>query len=283
MKIAVLSDIHGNFPALETVTDHIEQWGPDMVFVAGDIVNRGPRSYGCFQFLENKKRDNDWKIIRGNHEDYIISRGDPDDPKQGPRYELFKPANFIYQQFKFNVSGLLALPEIYYQHSPTYGGICMVHASMRHNRDGIYPETPESELHEQIAPPPDVFITGHTHRPLVRRIWGTLVVNAGSAGLPFDGDPRTCYAQITWKSNHWQSEIIRLEYDIDRAKKDFYETGYIEGAGPLARIVLFELKSSLSQLYHWSIKYTNQILDGKITVEKSTDEFLKEPITKPYW
>jgi predicted phosphodiesterase len=283
MKIAVLSDIHGNYPALETVTDHIESWGADMVFVAGDIVNRGPRSHDCLWFLEDKKREKGWKIIRGNHEDYVISRDDPEDPKEGPRYELFKPTHFIYQQLNFNVSSLKSLPEVFYQHSPDYGGIRMVHASMRHNRDGIYPETPASELHEQIDPPPEVFITGHTHRPLVRRISGTLVVNAGSVGLPFDGDHRTGYAQIIWDANHWQSEIIRLDYDIDRAEKEFYDTGYLEGAGPLAKIVLSELKSSLSQLYLWSMKYTNQILDGKITVEKSTEEFLREPITKPYW
>ena len=113
MKIAVLSDIHGNFPALEAITDHIERWTPDLVFVAGDIVNRGPRSHHCLWFLEGKQRDNSWKIIRGNHDDYVISREDPKDPKQGPRYELFKPAHFIYQQLNNDVSGLKSLPEVF--------------------------------------------------------------------------------------------------------------------------------------------------------------------------
>lgn len=41
MKIAILSDIHGNLPALQTVADDIARWQPDQVIVNGDIVNRG--------------------------------------------------------------------------------------------------------------------------------------------------------------------------------------------------------------------------------------------------
>lgn len=43
MKIATLADIHGNYQALITVIDHVERWKPDLVFVLGDIINRGPR------------------------------------------------------------------------------------------------------------------------------------------------------------------------------------------------------------------------------------------------
>ena len=49
MKIAVLSDIHGNFVALQAVFEHIEAWRPDHTIVAGDIVNRGPRSKDCLE------------------------------------------------------------------------------------------------------------------------------------------------------------------------------------------------------------------------------------------
>jgi putative phosphoesterase len=283
MKIAVLADIHGNFPALEAVTDHIERWKPDLVLVAGDIVNRGPRSQDCFWFLQGKQRDFGWEIIRGNHEDYVISRDDPKDPKSGRKYELFQPAHFIYQQFNQDISALESLPEVISKTTPEQGEIRMVHASMRDNRDGIYPETEEHELREQIAPPPAVFITGHTHRPLVQTLDRTLIVNAGSVGLPFDGDKRAGYAQITWHRGHWSAEIVRLDYDIAQAEADFYETGYIEGAGPIAGIVLWELKLALSQLYNWSASYSQLILEGKITVTESVVDYLAKPITKPYW
>ena len=283
MKIAVLSDIHGNYPALEAVTDHVERWQPDLVFVAGDIVNRGPRSHDCLQFLFIKQATDGWEIIRGNHEDYVISRGDPKDPKVGPQFELYQPTHFIYKQLNYDASEITALPEEINKHPNKLGTIRMVHASMRHNRDGIYPETSDAKLKKQIDPAPDVFITGHTHRPLVRRLKKTLVINAGSVGLPFDEDQRAGYAQITFGKGCWGAEIIRLPYDFNQAKKDFYETGYLEGAGPLARIVLLELELALSQLWHWSARYSQPILKGEISVSESTEAFLKDPVQEPYW
>ncbi len=283
MKIAVLSDIHGNFPALEAVTDHVERWHPDFVLVAGDIVNRGPRSHDCLNVLLEKQKQDDWKIIRGNHEDYVISRENPNDPKEGPKFDLFQPTYYIYQQFNYDVSSISALPEEIRINSAEYGCVRMVHASMRHNRDGIYPETTDAKLKKQIGLAPDVFITGHTHRPFVRTFGKTLVVNAGSVGLPFDEDQRTGYAKITYRRKGWKAKIVRLSYNIDQAKRDFYETGYLEGAGPQAKIVLLELELALSQLWHWSKRYSNLILQGKMTAAESIEAFLQDPITEPYW
>ena len=150
-------------------------------------------------------------------------------------------------------------------------------------RDGIYPETKDERLKKQIKPAPDVFITGHTHRPLVRRLEKTLIVNAGSVGLPFDEDQRAGYARIEYRNGSWKAEIIRIQYDVEKAKNDFYDTGYLEGAGPLAKIVLLELELALSQLWHWSARYSHPILKGEISVAESTEAFLKDPITEPYW
>ena len=62
MKIAVLTDIHANFRALETVIDHVERWNPDHIIVAGDIINRGPRSNCCKQVIEEKRLNDSWKV-----------------------------------------------------------------------------------------------------------------------------------------------------------------------------------------------------------------------------
>ena len=159
----------------------------------------------------------------------------------------------------------------------------MLHASMISNRSGIYPETGEIELQRRIAPAPEVFVTGHTHRSLVRELMGTLVVNAGSVGLPFDGDTRTGYAQITWQQGKWSAEIIRLEYDLAQAEQDFYDFGFIEQGGPLTQLILLELKTGLGQLYEWVGRYNQAILQYKISVAQATQNFLQNPITEPYW
>ncbi|NTU66001.1 MAG: metallophosphoesterase, partial [Chloroflexi bacterium] len=69
MKLAVLADIHSNWRALQAVADHIEQWQPDRVVVAGDVINRGPRPVECADFILARG----WAWVRGNHEEYVLS------------------------------------------------------------------------------------------------------------------------------------------------------------------------------------------------------------------
>jgi putative phosphoesterase len=283
MKIAVLADIHANYRALETVIDHVERWDPDYVFVAGDIVNRGPRSLCCLQWIEEKRKNNGWYVIRGNHEDYVIERDRPGDPKSGTLYELFQPVHFAYRQLNQDISPLLALPEQISLDTKNSGEVRVLHASMLGNRDGIYPENTNTELEQKISPPPAVFITGHTHRSLIRIVNSTLVVNAGSVGLPFDGDTRAAYAQIICKNSRWQAKIIRLAYNLRLAEKDFYDYGFLNGGGPLVDLILLELRTGIGQLFQWVAIYNQPIKKGEITVKKAVKEFLKNPITKPYW
>jgi putative phosphoesterase len=283
MKIAALADIHANYRALEVVIDHIERWQPDAILVAGDIINRGPRSFCCLQLIEEKHLNAGWQVIRGNHEDYVIERDHPESPKSGPFYEMIRLTHFTYNQLNGDVSALKALPQQISLDCGSAGEVLMLHASVLGNRDGIYPETNDHELEKKIAPAPDVFITGHTHRPLVRQLNGTLVVNVGSVGLPFDGDTRAGYAQIVWQNGKWQAEIIRLEYDIQAAKQDFYSYGFMEQGGPLTELILVELQTGMGQLYQWAEKYSQPIKQGSITIEQAAREFLKNPITEPYW
>ena len=283
MKIAVLTDIHANYRALESVINHIERWEPDYVIVAGDIVNRGPRSLCCIQKIEEKRDNDGWQVIRGNHEDYVIERDHPDDPKFGTLYDMYQPVHFTYNQLNKDTTALRALPNRISLDLQNLGEIRVRHASMLGNREGIYPEDTDYELIHKISPPPAVFVTGHTHRPLTRHLNGTLIVNAGSVGLPFDGDTRAAYSQIVHHKGQWLAKIIRLKYDLQLAEKDFCDYGFFEGGGPLAEIILLELRTALGQLYQWVSKFYRPIKNGEITVEEAAKEFLKNPITKPYW
>ena len=98
---------------------------------------------------------------------------------------------------------------------------------------------------------PAAFCVGHTHQPLVRHSNHTLVVNAGAAGMPLDGDWRVSYAQLTLMNAGWQGEIIRLEYDRDQADRDFAGGRLVKGGGPLARIMQRELQVASGLLYTW--------------------------------
>lgn len=277
MKIAVLTDIHANLIALEAVTAHLTNWRPDRVFVAGDIVNRGPRPLECWQFIQARVCQDGWQVIRGNHEDYVLSQAEPDAPRSGPAFTVHQASYWTMLRMKSKIADLRALPEHISLAGPDAGEVRIVHASMRGNRDGIYPETSNQTLRRQIQPAPQLMCVGHTHRALVRTLDDTLVVNAGSSGLPFDGDTRPSYAQIMWNNHRWQAHIQRVEYDVARAARDFTTSGYMEAAGPLTQLVFVELTEAVSMLYGWSVRYQQAILDGRISMPASVEAYLRDP------
>lgn len=276
MKIAVLSDIHGNWHGLMRVAEHIEQWQPDVIVVAGDTVNRGPRSAECWAFVQNKMRDTGWLGILGNHEEYVIAQADPNAPREGIEYALRRPSLWTYEQLDCDVSSLQALPRSLDLPTPA-GVVRFTHGTMLGTRDGVYRFTPDEDLPAKIgAPLPAAFCVGHTHQPLVRRCGETLVVNAGAAGMPFDGDWRVSYAQLTHTSGGWQGEIIRLEYDRDSADRDFVATGFVAGGGPLARVMQRELQLASGLLYTWFKRYEESVKLGEMTLEAAVEEYLRD-------
>jgi len=270
MKIAILADVHANFVALQTVAAHVERWQPDAVVVAGDIVNRGPRPRECLEFVLQKQQTAGWLAVKGNHEDYVISCA----PSNGTQSEIWRIADWTYEQLNGDVAALQALP--FQVDLPLPGGseLRVVHASMLGNRNGIYRHTTDEHLRQKIAPPPAVFCAGHTHIPLRRTIDQTLVVNAGSVGLPFDGDQRAGYAQIELGRSRRSARIVRLKYDYCRAEQDFYATGFWPGGGPLAKLVLDELRTAQSRLYQWTAEYQQATIAGEISLEAAVNNFL---------
>ncbi|MEA3350133.1 MAG: metallophosphoesterase, partial [Chloroflexota bacterium] len=130
MKIAVLADIHANYPALLEVAEHVQRWGPDAVFVAGDTVNRGPRSLECLRFVQERVENEGWRVIRGNHEGYVIWHARPDAPRSGTLFDVFRYSYWTYEQLGADVSVLKALPKQVSQNHSEAGEFRVVHASM---------------------------------------------------------------------------------------------------------------------------------------------------------
>lgn len=274
MKIAAFADVHANFEGLQTISEQIDKWKPDITLVGGDIINRGPRPRECLDFTLRKIQSDGWQVIRGNHERYVISLGKEwrSYTKQELAYHL--PIFWTYKQLDGDFTHIESLPEQSRILSPNGTEIRIVHASMEHDRAGIFPDTTDEDLRNKINPAPEVMIVGHTHRPLVRQIDQTLVINVGSAGLPFDRDQRLAYAQITCHNDEWQAKIIRVDYDLNKALRDFILTGFIEQSGPLTKIMMIVLQQAISLLYSWAKEYKANILDGYLSVEESVHLFL---------
>jgi predicted phosphodiesterase len=273
MKLAVLADIHGNYAALEAVADHIDRWQPDAVVVAGDIVNRGPRSRECLRFVRERAASAGWRLIRGNHEEYLIAvAGDPSDAP-GIAGAVRENVRWSARQLGDDVAALAAMPEQASLAAPDGGEARVVHASMRHNRDNILAATPDDLLREQIAPAPPLICVGHTHKPLIRSIDASLVVNAGSVGLPFDGDVRASYAQLRWQVG-WQAAIVRVPYDRDQAERDYFETGFLHESGVVAKLIHDEFRTARSRLNHLIDRYKDAVLAGQLSAADAVRDYL---------
>lgn len=282
MKVAVLSDIHGNLPALRAVVADIDAWSPDIVVVGGDIVNRGPMSGACLDLLVERYEKDGWHLLLGNHEEFVLDCGDPDQPMSSPAYERKQFAHFALHQVREKVALLRALPDIYEHASPLGQWLRIVHASMRSNRDGIYPMTSDDEIRRQVAPAPDVFVTGHTHRPLVRQVDGTLVVNIGSVGSSFDDDRRAGYGRFTWREDQWAAEIVRLDYDYSQLERDYVQSGFLDEGGPLAQLMLVEWRKARGLIHRWATQYEDAVLAGHLSLEESVRLILCEQDVRPF-
>ncbi|MAU00831.1 MAG: metallophosphoesterase [Anaerolineaceae bacterium] len=283
MKVAVISDIHGNVPALESVTADIDQWQPDSVIVDGDIINRGPLSRDCLEFVLARQKSDDWRIVRGNHEDYVLECAAAEDTAVDPAFEVRQFAHWTYLQVAEYVPLLANLPEQHSVCAPDGTELRVMHGSMRDNRDGVYPQTTDAELREQIAPAPKVFVTGHTHRPLIRQVDATTIVNVGSVGAPFDGDRQLSYGRFTWTTRlGWQSEVVRLPYDYEQVEQDYKTSGFLDEAGPLAQLMLVELRRAGGLVYRWAGQYQEAVLTGEISLEESVRAVLDDDDLRPF-
>ena len=291
MKIAVFADVHSNLDALETVLEHIDRWCPDRVLCAGDIINRGPNPRTCTERVLTRAEAEDWGVIYGNHERYVLKYGKGNLPERGPEYEIIRHAKWTYDQLADQVgqggpnhsdhpdSLVERLEALSFQWAMTDESgneFRMVHASMLGDRKGIFPDDTEASLREKIAPAPGVLVVGHTHRPLIRYVDDTLVVNAGAVGAPFDRDPRAAYAQMTFEAGTWNAEIIRLDYDRERAIAQFDESGYLEESGDFARLILAEFREARSLIPGWYRAYEDRVMAGEMTLKASVDCYLED-------
>lgn len=275
MRIAVLADIHANLRALEAVIADAERHQPDEVWVAGDVVNRGPRPRECLELVLRKQRENGWRIVRGNHEDYVLTEEAP--PADRPPWvaALCRHSAWTCEAVRPHLDTLRAWPTQIDHRAGPQGLIRCVHASMQGIRVGLYESMDDDELNSLIAPAPDALVAGHTHVPFVRRLNHRLVVNAGAVGMPFDGDPRASYALLEWNGRHWAGRICRIPYDRAAAARDYVDTGYLEEAGALAPLIEREFQRARPMISRWHREYEAAVAAGESDMLETVRELLQ--------
>lgn len=273
MKLAVLSDVHGNVPALDAVLEDIAAWRADVLIVNGDLVSRGPCSLECL--LRLREAHPGAHLLTGNHEAYVLHCVDTPADSDSPTHDIDRFARWAAEGLGDAVEELrrwrdhLELTDL--EHGAS---VHVTHGSRLGNRDGLSASVPDEVLAEKLGDPRDLHIGSHTHKPMLRPFQGSLVVNTGSVGQPMDGDPRAAYGRFVLRDGRWEAEIRRVEYDKARAERDFIDSGFLEQAGPLPRLIHLELIQSRAHLGPWRRRYLEAIKAGGISVRDSIEAYL---------
>lgn len=269
MKIAVLSDVHGNRPALEAVLEDMQRWKPDRVVVNGDLINRGPCSLQVLQALLQTYPQG--IFLKGNHETFVLACGTKDEPRTGPMYEIRRFTHWTYAQLGVEMERVATWQESLDLAALGGGDLHITHGTCLGNRDGITPKTQDHELPDKLGDKRGLFITSHTHWPFIREFNGTTVVNSGSVGASFDLDYRASYLRLSLRRGRWSAEIVRLDYDRTLAEMDYLQSGFMDAGGPLTRIMLMELRHARGLIGPWMRNYEAAVLSGDITLEQSVE------------
>jgi putative phosphoesterase len=215
-RLAVLSDVHGNATALETVRKALKKEKPDAVMIAGDLVMNGPEPAATVDALRAMEADGA-TIVQGNTD---VAVADFDYAAAFPWFTDGVPdahraaAEWAHDELGDERLGWLRrLPsERRLMLDETMVLAC--HASPGSQTQGFDAQLDPSVVLERISrTDARVICCGHTHLPDVRDLGWKLIVNDGSAGYVFDGDPTASWALVEIDGADVAAEIRRTEYD----------------------------------------------------------------------
>lgn len=215
MRIAALYDVHGNLPALEAVLAELALDPPDEIVVGGDVL-WGPYPAECVALL----REVGARFLAGNCEREVLHGDDEADEwcRAQLDAELLAAVAGWPLTIELDVDGL--------------GRVLFCHATPRSDREIVTRLTPDADVADAFAATTaDIAVCGHTHVQIDRVVPGALrFVNAGSVGMPCEGEPGAYWAVLDGGI-----EFRRTEYAVEPALARLLEPGF-----PSAEDVFFE-------------------------------------------
>ena len=283
MKYALISDVHGNLPALLAALRDAGEQGADRYLLLGDYIFDLP---WVNEIVDTLRAIEGAVIIRGNKEDYlgVLQAQDP----AGWTDEQHAGVYWIYRQLTPESRAYLtSLPASAEVDAPDGQRIYLSHGSpVFYRQPEMWPFPSRNYLTDTLAAPfshdeylararrtvlenagamadiaalpGGVHAFGHNHLQFHMAVGNKLFVNPGSCGMPCDADPRAAYTLLEWKDGGWQVEERRVSYDIDRTVKSLIASPLFREAEVWSRIVAQELPVALDYIAHF-IRHLNSL------------------------
>ena len=220
MRVAVISDIHGNSIALEAVLEDLSQQASvDHLVIAGDLCLNGP----CPAQVLAMVRKLGCPVIQGNVDAEVVNDGTDKGGK--------KRTTGAWTREQIGYEGIHYLANLPTSHliaNPAGSDLFIVHANPLNQEEAIFPNAPDSTLERllgSLAANVGALAFGHLHIAYTR-IWRhLLLVDVGSCGIPRDEDLRAAYGILSWENNGWKAEIRRVTYDVKAVVKQIKSCG----------------------------------------------------------
>jgi putative phosphoesterase len=224
MKLAFISDIHGNAIALEAVIEDMKRKPVDQIYVLGDLCYRGPEPKRSLELIRSLQT----KVIKGNADEWVV-RG----VQQGEVPD--KVLELMNRERDWTVSQLDQGDLEYLQSLPTelkleVEGVSLhaFHATPESLFDIVLPGSEDELLRDKLmsAADTDVYIYAHIHKPYIRYLNGKVLMNIGSVGLPFDGLAMASYAIVEVVGGNIGTSIERVRYPVEAVVARYEEVNY---------------------------------------------------------
>jgi putative phosphoesterase len=224
-RVAVITDIHANLPALDAVLARIDELGIATVYCGGDLVGYGPHPNEVCALIQERAIP----TIYGNY-DHAIARdledcgcayNTPHDRELGQRSVEWTLAHTSRRSKDF----MRELPfDLRFPVGST--AVHLVHGSPRKVNEYLFEDKP-ARLYERLAAAEtdQVLVFGHTHKPWVHEYGGVLFVNCGSVGKPKDGDARGAFAILIAGRDGLEVTIERVPYDAEAVAREVAAAG----------------------------------------------------------
>jgi putative phosphoesterase len=222
VRLAVVADIHGNLAALEAVVADIDRRAVDRVVHGGDLALMGPRPAEVIDRI----RELGWAGILGNT-DELLWRPDMQALQRERAPGLATLLRWLFEAYAPDTRERLGDERLAWLRGlPTelrIGDMTIVHAAPGELWRAPMPDADDRELEATYGTlRADTVVYGHIHRPFARAVKGITVANAGSAGMPWDGDNRASYLLV----DDGGVEVIRVAYDIDAEARELRARGH---------------------------------------------------------
>lgn len=239
MKIAVISDIHGNLEAIKAVVENIKKECCKKIFCLGDLAMAGPMPKETIDYIRNLDKEFEFEIIQGNTDEMIAYSS------EGIYLKIKEALPVMGEAYKSDIQTVTDEQKEYLMNLPKQKEIkigdlkiLLVHGSPRKNNEDIFPDLCIKKVEEMIASTnADLILCGHTHIPCgYQTTTNQTVINVGSVGRPFSTSPKSCYCIIECADENAKEFVAKhnlVDYDFEKSAKILEQRDF-EGSNKMA-------------------------------------------------